>query len=134
MTKLTGISPKVPLVYDSTDGPYQLNKNLRQTVKQNLKMLLLTSPGERIMFPNFGVGLHNFLFENIGQEALSTLATRTKKQIDFYMPAVKVIQIKFFTNEDDPSIGLNEVIMVINYTISPYNVNDQLAIPLNTTN
>ena len=62
------------------------------------------------------------------------MATRTKKQIDFYMPAVKVIQIKFFTNEDDPSIGLNEVIMVINYTISPYNVNDQLAIPLNTTN
>jgi phage baseplate assembly protein W len=71
MTKLTGISPKVPLIYDPTDGPYQLNKNLKQTINQNLKMLVLTSPGERIMIPEFGVGLRRFLFEQVGEETFS---------------------------------------------------------------
>ena len=63
MSKLQGISPKLPLTYSKTDGPYLLNKNLKETVKQNFKMLVLTSPGERVMVPDFGVGLRNFLFE-----------------------------------------------------------------------
>ena len=73
MSNLQGISPKVPLVYDSTDGPYQLNKNLKQTFSQNLKMLILTMPGERIMVPNFGVGLQGFLFEGVTEEQLRLL-------------------------------------------------------------
>ena len=58
MSKLQGISPQLPLVYSHTDGPYQLNKTLKDVVRQNLKMLILTAPGERIMVPEFGVGLH----------------------------------------------------------------------------
>ena len=63
MSKLQGISPRLPLVYDKTDGPYQLNKTLKQTFQQNLKMLILTMPGERPMIPEFGVGLYGcFLY------------------------------------------------------------------------
>ncbi len=81
MSNLQGISPKIPLVYDSTDGPYQLNKNLKDTFKQNLKMLVLTSPGERIMAPEFGVGLYRFLFEPIGDDTFSNISQRIKEQV-----------------------------------------------------
>ena len=33
----TGISVKLPLVYSSEDGPYQLTKTLPETIKQNFK-------------------------------------------------------------------------------------------------
>ena len=60
---MQGYSPKLPLAYDSTqDGNYALNKTLIDTIRQNLKMLLLTNPGERIMMPNFGVGIRTYLF------------------------------------------------------------------------
>ncbi len=58
-----GFSVKLPLSTDKIDGPYVLNKTLESTIKQNLKMLVLTEPGERVMNGNFGVGLKRLLFE-----------------------------------------------------------------------
>ena len=61
-----GIAPKIPLKVDQVDGPYGLIKDYVELVKQNFKMLLLTNPGERIMNPDFGVGLRRYLFEMNG--------------------------------------------------------------------
>ena len=60
---MPGIAPKLPLQLDEVDG-YRLTKTIKETVQQNLKMIVLTSPGERIMNPDFGVGLRNYLFRN----------------------------------------------------------------------
>ena len=59
-----GISPKLPLIVNDLDGHYGLNKTIRQAIKQNFKNLILTSPGERVMDIQFGVGLRNYFFEN----------------------------------------------------------------------
>ena len=78
MSKLQGISPRIPLVYDQTDGPYQLNKTLKETFRQNLRMLLLTMPGERIMVPEFGVGIYGFLFDGINDDSFIVWDIRLK--------------------------------------------------------
>ena len=59
---MQGFSPKLPLSLDPRDG-FLLTKSLPEVVAQNLRMLILTSPGERVMIPAFGVGLYNYLFE-----------------------------------------------------------------------
>ena len=59
-----GLSPVIPLQKDSVDGFYVLTKTLAENTKQNFKNLLLTTPGERVMIPGFGVGLRNLLFDN----------------------------------------------------------------------
>ena len=53
---MSNYSPRLPLQIDSTNG-FSNNQTILQVVQQNLKMLLLTSPGERVMDPNFGVGI-----------------------------------------------------------------------------
>ena len=50
-----GLDVALPLYIDSIDGAYGLRKNLEEVVTQNLKMIILTSPGERVMVPKFGV-------------------------------------------------------------------------------
>ena len=60
---MNGIGPKLPLQRDDIDGAYTLIDVYAEEIKQNFKNLLLTSPGERMMNPDFGVGLRNFLFE-----------------------------------------------------------------------
>ena len=60
---MSGISPKLPLATGFKNGVYELNTDVLQAMEQNLKNLVLTSPGERVMDPLFGVGLKNFLFE-----------------------------------------------------------------------
>ena len=81
MSKLQGISPKLPLTYSKTDGPYLLNKNLKETVKQNFKMLVLTSPGERVMVPDFGVGINSFLFEAMDDSTYSQVVQKIQEQV-----------------------------------------------------
>ena len=58
-----GIGPELPLNRDIKFGNFGLITNFKDQVKQNFKNLLLTSPGERIMNGDFGVGLRNYLFE-----------------------------------------------------------------------
>tara|TARA_Y100001973_G_C5195566_1_gene334016 strand:+ start:2508 stop:2912 length:405 start_codon:yes stop_codon:yes gene_type:complete len=128
MSKRQGISPQVPLVYDHVDGPYRLNKTIGQTIKQNFKNLILTSPGERIMEPEFGVGLRKFLFGNVNGDLLADLVARIKQQTTTYIPAIQLESIDFITSDEDPSLSLNQISVVITYNIMPVNARDQLQI------
>ena len=60
------IAPAFPLEINAETGNYVEYgmTDLTKVVDQNLKMVLLTSPGEKLMNVNFGVGLRKYLFEN----------------------------------------------------------------------
>ena len=57
---MNGIGPKLPLQRDDVYGNYTLISSYAEEIKQNFKNLLLTAPGERMMNPDFGVGLRNY--------------------------------------------------------------------------
>lgn len=121
-----GLSPKLPLAKDPEDG-YALNKDYSDLVKQNLKMLLLTAPGERIMEPEFGIGLRNYLFENNTNSTYSEIETRIREQVKFYMPFVEVQQVNFSSPQGDNSLGIN-----MNFRIIPLDLFTSLEIEIET--
>ena len=83
---MQGYSPRLPLVVDQTnDGPYGLNKTILESVKQNFKMLLLTNPGERIMDPEFGVGIKKYLFSQNTNEVSGEISSRIYSQVNNYL-------------------------------------------------
>ena len=61
---MSSIGVALPLLRSSNDG-FEMLKTIKETVKQNLKTIILTNPGERIMDPEFGVGIRRFLFEQV---------------------------------------------------------------------
>lgn len=85
-----GLSVSFPLEKDETDGFYKLNKDYPSMVAQNLKNLMLTEPGERIMDPEFGVGLRSIFFEQDSDVARGFISTRTQQQIQTYMPFLEL--------------------------------------------
>ena len=95
---MAGLSPKLPLSRDSRDG-FALNKTYQDTIQQNFKNLLLTAPGERVMIPEFGVGLRNYLFENQDVSTYEEIEENIRKQVLVYMPFVTIGEIKFLQNE-----------------------------------
>ena len=54
--------PKWPLSQGNEDT-FKLYDDVKQQINFYLKNLLLTSPGENISDPNYGVGIRQFLFE-----------------------------------------------------------------------
>ena len=95
-----GISPVIPLQKNDVDGFYSLTKTLNQNVQQNIKNLFLTSPGERVMITEFGVGLRSYLFESNSFELQSQLKSKIKNQIKTYMPYIRIDNIEFVDQED----------------------------------
>jgi phage baseplate assembly protein W len=125
---MAGLSPKLPLRRDFTDG-YALNKNFRDLVKQNFKMLLLTIPGERMMMPKFGVGLKRYLFELNTQANSNIIQTEIRTQVRRYLPFINLEIIDIQSSNTDPTISNNFLSVSIRYRIEPLgNLKDVLTV------
>ncbi len=91
---MDGIGPELPLQRSTIFGNYGLLTSYKDQIQQNFKNLLLTSPGERVMNPDFGVGLRTFLFEPREYSA-SKIRQRIASQVSKYMPFVEIDRISF---------------------------------------
>jgi len=130
---VSGISPKLPLYTDPVDG-IALNKTLKQMTRQNLKMIILTSPGERIMHPKFGVGLRRYLFMNNTARTLSDIKKKIEEQVRVYLPSVNILSIKFVSENGDEirssfeSSSSSNYVHLVNYEIPSAFASDTLNI------
>ena len=118
---MSSLAIKLPLVKDSSDG-FKTIKSFRELIKQNFKMLLLTNKGERVMFPEYGVGLKRFLFSNFDEATFARIENEIIEQASIYIPVVNIIELAFVPSEANP----NALIIKIVYSIPDINVRDLL--------
>jgi uncharacterized protein len=98
-----GIGPKLPIKFTKDSTPMN-TQTITENTKQNMKNLLLTSPGERIMDIDFGVGLRRFLFENNTPTVRVRLESRIYEQVDKYMPFVKITDLEIVYSDATPNL------------------------------
>ena len=122
---MSGIAVKLPFARSSEDG-FATTKTIEETIKQNFKSLLLTRPGERIMDPDFGVGMDTFLFENFNDGTFSSINKRIVDQVNVYMPQITIERIDFNSSEQDQ----NQLNITIRYRIDPLGTTDILDFPV----
>jgi phage baseplate assembly protein W len=127
----SGIAVSLPLVTDDVYGPYRLNTTFEQIAKQNLRMLVLTAPGERMFDPIFGVGLRNYMFEMNGPDTYGKITTAIKQQALRYLPYITIDQIRFATPEDNPDLFPHNLQVSIFFTIVPIRASVALQIQVN---
>ncbi len=123
---MPGYSAKLPLF--SVEDGYALNKTVEDTVKQNLKMLMLTTPGERIMLPNFGAGLIKYLFELDNPALYSGIRSTIESQVKLWLPFVEILNVTFDSATVNPEVQENLLSIRIEYKILPLQKEDILLI------
>ena len=124
---MSSISPSLPLSLDEQDG-YKMNKTLVKAIHQNIKMLLLTIPGERVMDPEFGVGLSTFLFEFNNPGTYAAIRSRINEQIDRYLPFVEIDELEIFTPDELNPDSENSVQIIFTYKIVPTDELDSIVL------
>ena len=67
-------------------------------------------------------------------DTMSQVVAKIKEQSGIFMPSINIVAIDFITNDEDRSLGLNTVQIVITYNILPINAQDQLQITTTMTN
>ena len=88
------------------DGPAVFNSSFttKEQVKSNLINLLLTTPGERLMNPTFGVGIRNLLFEQVIDKEIIKNRIIDGAQVNIPEIEVTDVFIKRENNETTPEI------------------------------
>jgi phage baseplate assembly protein W len=130
-----GLSVALPLRIDPIDGAYGLNKTLTQVAAQNLRMVILTSPGERMMFPEFGVGIRRYLFEQNTTSTLGVIRSRIEQQVSTYLPYIRILDLSIDSPEVVGSVvetDKSRVLIRIRYSVPSANVVSDLTIPVST--
>lgn len=94
-----------------------------EAVKQSIKNLVLTDPGERLMQPFIGGGIRALLFENITPAVLNLIENKVKSTINTYEPRADIINVTASSRYDD-----NTVNVVVNFYIR--NTNEPIKLDL----
>tara|TARA_R110002020_G_scaffold421418_3_gene630510 strand:- start:9845 stop:10240 length:396 start_codon:yes stop_codon:yes gene_type:complete len=124
----SGLSAALPLTLSEVFGAYNLNTTFFELAKQNLKMLILTMPGEKIMDPFFGVGLKRYLFEMNDQGTYDRITERIMQQTKIYLPYIKIDNIDYGITENNPDLYPHNLAVRIDFEITPLQLLSTLQI------
>lgn len=97
------------------DDTYETYGDLKGQINFYLKNLLLTSPGENLSDPTYGVGLRRFLFEPNLDDARIIIEEEIASKISQYMPYLEVDLISVSATNDQ--IDNNILSISIQYSI-----------------
>ena len=73
-----------------------------QDVHQAIRIILGTNPGERVMRPDFGAGLNDFVFEPISTTTMHQLETRVREALVDWEPRIDVLDVSVTADPAQP--------------------------------
>jgi hypothetical protein len=83
-------------------------------VKQSIKNLMLTDPGERLMQPNIGGGIRQLLFEQMTPGTLKLMEENIVDTIEIYEPRAELIDVRVIAGLDDTHVNVSVLFSVRN--------------------
>ena len=82
-------------------GGFHLSYTTKEQASSNLRNLVLTSKGERIMHPNFGCNVWSTMFEHATPELISKLKVTIKKQVAIWLPYINLMDVTIDSMENN---------------------------------
>ncbi|MEC8885144.1 MAG: GPW/gp25 family protein [Bacteroidota bacterium] len=96
-----------------------------EDINQSLHILLNTKLGERIMLPNYGSSLSDFVFEGLNMSTRTYILDRVKIAILYNERRIELDKIDF----DQSRILEGEVLMIVHYTVRLTNSRGNMVYP-----
>ena len=123
MTEIIGSGLAFPLQVDRRGG-IALARD-ETDIEQAIELILGTAPGERPMRPEFGCGVHDFVFDSIDATTVGRMELAIRDALDRWEPRVFVETVEF--NLDEVADG--RLIIDIGYRVRATNTMRNLVYP-----
>lgn len=96
-----------------------------EDIRESLRILLCTEPGERLMHPSYGCAIRRYAFEQMSVQLVTELKTVIQTAILYFEPRIHLNEIK----ADVPD-GLEGILnLTIDYNILATNTRANLVFP-----
>ena len=115
----------------NSNGVFSTNYTTLTQAKDNLKNLILTKKGERLMNPEFGCDVWLVLFEQMDGDTIeSKIETSIVDAVDTWLPYINLTSIVF--DYDDNDIDTNRISLDIQFALaSNPNLTESVQININ---
>ena len=123
MTEIIGSGLAFPLQVDRRGG-IALARD-ETDIEQAIELILATAPGERPMRPEFGCGVHDFVFDTIDAGTVGKMELAIRDALDRWEPRVVVQTIEF----DLSGVGEGRLMIDIGYRVRATNTMRNLVYP-----
>jgi phage baseplate assembly protein W len=99
------------------EGYFASTTTTIEAVKNNIRNLVRTNTGERLMQPNLGLNLRNYMFEQFTDETILGVQNDIVDTFKVWLPFVEIRDIQVSMDEND-SIGKNKMSINIVFNIT----------------
>ena len=86
-----------PLGTDATGGIALVSED--RDIERAIRLILATAPGERPMRPEFGCGIHDYVFAPADATTAGRLSVEVKKALAFWEPRIEVRSVDVTIDE-----------------------------------
>jgi phage baseplate assembly protein W len=108
---LVGAGIAFPLRVDSRGGLALSRSN--DDVDEAIRLIVGTAQGERPMRPEFGCGIHDYVFESIDSYTLGRIDYEIRVALDRWEPRIDIVDVDFDTSEAE----LGKLVIDITYSL-----------------
>lgn len=96
-----------------------------EDIRESLRILLATSPGERVMQPAYGCGIKAMVFENIDESTLTLIRDAVERAVLYFEPRLDLNDVEI----DVAGAGAGILRITLHYTVRETNTRSNLVYP-----
>lgn len=117
-----------PVILDEDHG-VRMTADGQEAIRQSIWMILSTAPGERVMRPDFGCGIHDFVFDVHDAGTAGRICRRVREALANWEPRIDVLDVAAVPDTAAP----NRLLIEINYQVRGSNSRFNLVYPFYLT-
>ena len=111
-------------------GLFPQSETTLEQAGSNIKNLLLTAKGERVMQPNFGSRLRELLFEQYTEDLSGRIETTIKEAMSTWLPYITISSVNIIQDETNPNQTKVDLDFSLNYDPNRF---DSITLNFDTT-
>lgn len=123
-----GTGWKFPIVKNDL-GSVALSAN-EEKVRESILIILSTAKGERVMRPDFGCDIHEFVFTVINASRLTLIKSAVKEALILWEPRIEVLDVETSTEKIKEGV----LYIQVDYKIRTTNTQNNLVYPFYLNN
>jgi phage baseplate assembly protein W len=113
-----------PVRIDGTTGKIAMSSGERD-IEESIRIILFTAKGERVMRPDFGSGIHDYVFASMSTATLGLIESSVREALARWEPRIQVLEVD--ASPEDAASG--KLLIRIKYLVRSTNQQHNLVYP-----
>lgn len=110
-----------PVGIDPVTGRIRTS-SYEESIKESIYLILMTRKGERVMQPEFGCGIQDYVFESMDYGTLSKMSTSVTNALIMWEPRIDEVEVNVVPSAAETGMVEIRISYVVRSTNNPYNL------------